>query len=126
MDNSHGYLLTALVLSAEDCSAQSMQRTGYETLQNIQQQRCPEELSAKCPQRERFETYQIERREPQRGDWNLPHDPTRAVTRSAPMRSAGQAWQQRLPLVGQERKKAGRHCGAAASLWRKDNLSRAS
>ncbi len=63
MNNSPGYLLTVLVLGAAGCSAQALQRTGYETLQNIQQQRCQEELSAECPQRESFDAYQRERRE---------------------------------------------------------------
>jgi hypothetical protein len=68
MNNSLGYLLTAMVLSGAGCSAQSLQRTGYETLQNIEQQRCEKELSSECPQRGSFEAYQRERGELQRGD----------------------------------------------------------
>jgi hypothetical protein len=68
MSNNFGCLLSALVLSAAGCSAQSLQRSSYETLQNIEQQRCEEDLSSECPRRESFDVYQRERRELQQGD----------------------------------------------------------
>lgn len=68
MSNSLKCVLYALVLSAAGCSAESLQRTGYETLQNIEQQRCQKDLSAECAQRESFNAYQRERQELQKAD----------------------------------------------------------
>ena len=68
MSNSLKYVVYALALSAAGCSAQSLQRTGYETLQNIEQQRCRKDLSAECAPRESFDSYRRERRELQQTD----------------------------------------------------------
>ena len=68
MSNSLKCVLYALVFSAAGCSAESLQRTGYETLQNIEQQRCQKDLSAECAPRESFDSYPRERRELQQTD----------------------------------------------------------
>ena len=47
---------TALIVSA--CSTDFYKRTGFETLQNIQEQQCQQELSSECPDRESYEEYQ--------------------------------------------------------------------
>jgi hypothetical protein len=68
MSNSLKCVLYALVLSAAGCSAESLQRTGYETLQNIEEQRCQKDLSAECPQRDSFDAYQRDRQGLQQAD----------------------------------------------------------
>ena len=68
MSKSLKCVLYALVLSAAACSTESLQRTGYETLQNIEQQRCQRDLSAQCAPRESFDSYRRERRELQQTD----------------------------------------------------------
>ena len=47
---------TALIVSA--CSTDFYKRTGFETLQNIQEQQCQQELSSECSDRESYEEYQ--------------------------------------------------------------------
>jgi hypothetical protein len=42
------------------CSKESMQRTGYDTLQNVGQQQCEQDLSADCPERKSYDEYQEE------------------------------------------------------------------
>ena len=68
MGNSLKCVLYALVLNAAGCSADSLQRTGYETLQNIEEQRCQKDLSAECAPRESFNGYQREKQELQKAD----------------------------------------------------------
>ncbi len=68
MCNSLRWLSYALVLNAAGCSADSLQRTGYETLQNIEEQRCQKDLSAECAPRESFDAYQREKQELQKAD----------------------------------------------------------
>jgi len=45
-----------------------LQRTGYETLQNIEEQRCQKDLSSDCAPRESFDAYRRERHELQQAD----------------------------------------------------------
>ena len=50
---------TALIVSA--CSIETLQRTGFETLQGIQEQQCQRGVDADCPARERYDDYQRKR-----------------------------------------------------------------
>ena len=50
------FIKFALVISA--CSTEFYKKTGFEMLQNIQEQQCQQDLSAQCPQRESYEEYQ--------------------------------------------------------------------
>jgi len=68
MRNRVLYLLVAGLLISAGCSNQSLQRTGYETLQNIEEQRCQKDLSAECPQRDSFDAYQRDRQGLQQAD----------------------------------------------------------
>lgn len=59
-------LLTALILiglAAGACSRDVVQRTTYETLQNIGEQQCEKDLSSQCPERESFDQYQRSRQQ---------------------------------------------------------------
>ncbi len=58
MRNARVFLLTGVSFTILSCSTESLKRTGYETLQNIQQQQCQEDLSSECLKRESYETYQ--------------------------------------------------------------------
>lgn len=58
-----GLSLAALLLLTCACSRETVQRTTYETLQNIQDQRCDKDLSSTCPERDRYEQYQRSRKE---------------------------------------------------------------
>lgn len=51
-------VLAGVIVSIPACSAESLKRTGYETLQNIQETQCEKDLSAECPERESYEAYQ--------------------------------------------------------------------
>ena len=51
-----GALLTA------GCSWQSVQRTGYETVESLRQQQCMDQIDTDCPsERTRYDDYQSER-----------------------------------------------------------------
>ena len=62
MKAAHGVVACSIIL-VQACSKDALQRTGYETLQNVQEQQCEKELSADCPERARFEDYQQQRKE---------------------------------------------------------------
>ena len=64
MKAAHGVVACSIFL-VQSCSKEALQRTGYETLQNVQEQQCEKELSADCPERVRFEDYQQQRKESQ-------------------------------------------------------------
>jgi len=51
-------LLGGLIVFSAGCTTESLQRTGYETLQNIEQERCLRNLSSPCPERESYDEYQ--------------------------------------------------------------------
>ena len=51
-------LLGGLMLCAHGCSTESLKRTGYETLQNVEDERCLRNLSSECPERESYDEYQ--------------------------------------------------------------------
>lgn len=57
----HICLVAGAVLTVSACSTESLKRTGYETLQNVQEQQCQKELSSECPERESYDAYQRER-----------------------------------------------------------------
>lgn len=50
-------VLAAAILAISSCSTESLKRTGYETLQNIQETQCQKYLSADCSERESYDTY---------------------------------------------------------------------
>ncbi len=58
MRNAHVFLLAGIIFTIQACSTESLKRTGYETLQNIQQQQCQGDLSSECPKRDSYDTYQ--------------------------------------------------------------------
>lgn len=45
------------------CSSESVKHTTYETLQNIGQQQCEQELSAECEERKKYSDYKKAREE---------------------------------------------------------------
>ncbi len=58
MRNDHVLFLIAMIFSMTSCSADAYKRTGYETLQNMQEAQCQKDLSAECPERESYDAYQ--------------------------------------------------------------------
>lgn len=56
-------LVVSLVL-IQACSKEAWQRTGYATMQNMQEQQCEKELSVDCPDPVPYEDYQQQRAEP--------------------------------------------------------------
>jgi len=60
MKNTHAFFLFGLIFTISACSMESLKRTGYETLQNIQKQQCQKELASECPGQETYEVYQKE------------------------------------------------------------------
>lgn len=58
MRNDYVVLLISMIFSMTACSAESFKRTGYETLQNIQETQCQKEPSAEYPDRESYDAYQ--------------------------------------------------------------------
>jgi len=52
-------IMSAAVLVFSGCSTETMKRAGYETLQNVKQQRCAREASPdECGDRESYDSYQ--------------------------------------------------------------------
>ena len=68
MLNISSVLCVALLLVTAGCSRETLQRTGYETLQNLEDQRCQKDWSAECRPRESYDSYRRDRRELQQGD----------------------------------------------------------
>ena len=56
--NVHVLLLTSIVFSISACSTESLKRTGYETLQNVEQLECQEDVRVQCSERESYDSYQ--------------------------------------------------------------------
>jgi hypothetical protein len=54
-------LVSGLILYAQGCTTESLKRTGYETLQNIEDERCMRDLSAECPKRDSYDEYRRKR-----------------------------------------------------------------
>ena len=59
------YAVVAVLAIAilQGCSAESAKRTAFETLQNMREQQCAQDLSGRCPQRESYADYQRKRKE---------------------------------------------------------------
>ena len=51
--------LLALILPA--CSTNTIKRTSYETLKNIEHQQCVKDFGSDCPEHEKYEDYQKRR-----------------------------------------------------------------
>lgn len=47
----------------QGCSSESAKRTAFETLQNMREQQCAQDLSGRCPPRESYADYQRKRKE---------------------------------------------------------------
>lgn len=56
-------LLGGVILWTLGCSTESWKRTGYETLQNIEDERCLRDWSSDCPERESYDEYQRKRQD---------------------------------------------------------------
>ena len=57
-------VLAALSIAIlQGCSRESAKRTAFETLQNIREQQCEQDLSGECPPRESYADYQRKRKE---------------------------------------------------------------
>jgi len=52
----------AVLITMSGCSAESLKRTGFETLQSYRQVQCERDPWSQCPQRDRYEDYQKERK----------------------------------------------------------------
>lgn len=55
--------LAVFVTGMTACSTVSVQRTAYETLQNVGEQQCEKDLSADCTERTDYDEYQEERKD---------------------------------------------------------------
>ncbi len=55
--------LFGIIFVISSCSSESLKRTSYETLQNIGQQQCENELSSECQERESYDDYQKKRKD---------------------------------------------------------------
>jgi hypothetical protein len=53
----------AVVAILQGCSGESAKRTAFETLQNMREQQCAQDLSGRCPPRESYADYQRKRKE---------------------------------------------------------------
>jgi hypothetical protein len=58
--------LAALLPAVHGCTREALSRAGYETLQNIGQQQCEQDLSAGCPERRSYEEYRRAREQAMR------------------------------------------------------------
>jgi hypothetical protein len=47
-----------MMVAMAGCSTESVKRSSYETLQNLQEMQCQKDLTVKCPEREAYEAYQ--------------------------------------------------------------------
>lgn len=57
MRNPQLFILMGVFIAISACSAETMKRTTYETLRNIDEAQCQKEYSADCPDRESYEAY---------------------------------------------------------------------
>jgi hypothetical protein len=51
------FVLAGVLIVISACSAETVKRTTYETLQNIGEVQCQKDLSANCSERESYEAY---------------------------------------------------------------------
>jgi len=54
-------VMTSFGLLLPGCTRDTFKRSTYETLQNIQEQRCREQPGLECPPRESYDHYQRQR-----------------------------------------------------------------
>ena len=57
------YILLVLILAVIGCSAETLKRTAYETLQNVRQQDCNKQPSIECEKRDSMEVYEDKRKQ---------------------------------------------------------------
>jgi hypothetical protein len=63
MRNIPVLLLTVIVFTIPACSKESLKRSGYKTLQNIQEQKCKKNPATECPEQESYDNYQRKKQE---------------------------------------------------------------
>ena len=56
-------LITIIVMTIPACSKESLNRTGYKTLQNVEEQKCQENPGSECPEQESYDDYQRKKQE---------------------------------------------------------------
>ena len=56
-------LVLATVMLLAGCSSESLQRSGYNTLQNIEQQRCGNDPGEQCAEPQSYDDYQRQRKQ---------------------------------------------------------------
>ena len=56
-------ITSSIIITLYGCSAESLKRVGYETMQNIGQQQCEKDYSSECPERLNYDEYQRNRNE---------------------------------------------------------------
>jgi hypothetical protein len=59
----------AVLISISACSTETLKRTTYETLQNIEDLQCQKDFSTDCPDRESYEAYKIKTSENETGGY---------------------------------------------------------
>ena len=59
------WVMLGLMVFIHGCSSESAKRTAFETLQNMREQQCDQDLSGNCPQRQSYADYQRKRKEAQ-------------------------------------------------------------
>jgi len=55
--------IMVIIFTIPACSKESLKRTGYKTLQNVQEHKCQKYPGAECPESESYEDYERQRRE---------------------------------------------------------------
>lgn len=63
MRNCAAHLIALSIIVFCGCSSESLNRIGYETLQNVEEQQCQKDLTSECPERESYDNYQSTRKE---------------------------------------------------------------
>lgn len=61
-------LVVVLLGLTQGCNGETVKRTTFETLQNVQQQRCLKAQEPGCPERESYDSYQQQRKVQQQGE----------------------------------------------------------
>lgn len=62
MKRAHATILGGILIGISACSSEDLKRTGFETLQNVRERDCPQDLTSSCPQRGSCDKYREEKR----------------------------------------------------------------
>jgi hypothetical protein len=60
--------VVALLWLMQGCGNETVKRSAFETLQNVQRQQCLTTMEQGCPERESYDRYQRQRDEQKRGE----------------------------------------------------------